>query len=330
MRVADRCLPVLAPMLRARWHLIALAFAAGLALGCAVSAFTPREYVATGGVLLPTGMVRVQYTAADPRAAAALVQGFIRTHDKPLLVDPPLVVAAKPDLARNLAVVAVMAFLLAIFIFLRPERPAARSEKELNAALGAPLLAARPLAVQSLSSQLLAHWFRPGRAVLAVVSPKEDDGRTRVAAELARAFAAMGEPTLLIDADFRSPALHRAFGLRNRTGLADFLEGRPVRLEPCAENLSVLVAGRSGADPLELLSRGRLRELLAAAAKRYRVVLVDTPAAARGPDLQLFAAFAGGVLVVTKRPMQASALERLRDLLAYARARVVGTVLSPA
>jgi Mrp family chromosome partitioning ATPase len=316
-------------MLRARWRLIALAFAAGLALGCAVSVFTPREYVASGGVLLSTGMVRVQYTAADPRAAAALVDGFIKTHAKPLLVDPPLVVAAKPDLARNLALAGVAGLIL-LMLFLSREPAAARSEKELNAALGAPLLAARPLAVESLSSQLLAHWFKPGRAVLAVVSPKEGDGRTRVAAELARAFAALGEPTLLIDADFRSPALHRAFGLRNRAGLADFLEGRPVRLEPCAENLSVLVAGRSGADPLELLSRSRLRDLLAAAARRYRVVLVDTPAAARGPDLQLFAAFAGGALVVTKRPMQASALERLRDLLAHARARVVGTVLSPA
>jgi receptor protein-tyrosine kinase len=165
--------------------------------------------------------------------------------------------------------------------------------------------------------------------VLAVVSPEKGDGRTRLAAELARAFARMGEPTLLIDADLRAPRLHRAFGLANRAGLADFLEGRSVRLEHCGENLAVLVAGRTGADPLELLSRERLREFLVTAAKHYRVVLVDTPAAARGPDLQLFAAFAGGALVVTRRATQTKALERLREFLAGARARVVGTVLSP-
>jgi protein-tyrosine kinase len=274
-------------------------------------------------------MQKVRYTASDPRTAAGLVERFIRKHDKPLLVDPPLVVAARPLFRTDLAWLAAFVFLGFAWIFLRLRKPVARSEAELATALGPALLAARPLAVQSLTHQLLAHWFKPGRAVLAVVSPQKGDGRTRLAAELARAFARLGEPTLVIDADLRSPQLHRAFGLSNRAGLADFLEGRSVRLEHCADNLAVLVAGRAGGDPLELLSRERLREFLAAAAQRYRVVLVDTPAAARGPDLQLFAAFAGGALVVTRRPTETKALERLRDFLAGARARVVGTVLNP-
>jgi Mrp family chromosome partitioning ATPase len=72
-----------------------------------------------------------------------------------------------------------------------------------------------------------------------------------------------------------------------------------------------------------------MQDLLGAAAKRYRVVLVDTPAAVCGPDLQLSAAFAGGALVVVKQGSEALALTRLRDLLSYCKARVVGTVLSP-
>lgn len=274
-------------------------------------------------------MQKVRYTASDPGTAAGLVERFIRRHDKPLLVDPPLVVASRPLLRTDLAWSAAFVFLLFAWMFLRLRKPLSRSEAELTTALGPALLAARPLAVQSLTHQLLAHWFKPGRAVLAVVSPEKGDGRTRLAAELARAFARMGEPTLVIDADLRSPQLHRAFGLSNRAGLADFLEGRSVRLEQCADNLAVLVAGRAGGDPLELLSRSRMLEFLAAAAQRYRVVLVDTPAAARGPDLQLFAAFAGGALVVTRRPTGTKALERLRDFLAGAKARVVGTVLNP-
>lgn len=207
---------------------------------------------------------------------------------------------------------------------------AVRSESELIAALGAPLLAVRPMAGDKLAEMLGVHWFRRGRPVLAVVSAEKGEGRTRVAAELARAFARAGEPTLLIDADFRSPGLHRLFGLANRQGLADFLEGRASRLAQCAENLSVLVAGRAGADPLELLSHDRMRALLAAAAQRYSVVLVDTPAAERGPDLQLPAAFAGGALVVTKFSSKAPPLKRLHELLLFCRARVVGAVLSPA
>lgn len=317
-------------MLRSRWRVFALVLATGFALAYTASLVSPRRYVASGGVLLPAGMLKVQYTAADPQAAVARVEGFIEKQKNPLWIDPPLVVPLAPPFAQNLALGGIAVLIFSFFLLWRRKHPAVRSENQLIEILGAPLLAARPLAPRDLSRQLLAHWFGPGRAVLAVVSPEKRDGRTRVAAELARAFAAMGEPTLLIDADLRSPGLHRAFGLRNRAGLADFLEGRQTRLAHCAENLSVLVAGRSSADPLELLGRSRLRHLLAAAAKRYRVVLVDTPAAARGPDLQLFAAFAGGALVVARRPVQTSALGRLRELLSYSKARVVGTVLSPA
>lgn len=214
-------------------------------------------------------------------------------------------------------------------------KPALRSENELNAVLGVPLLgvpliAARPLAPQSLSQNLLDQWFDRGRSILALVSPESSDGGARTAVELAQSFARMGVPTLLIDADLRSPALHRAFGLRNRAGLGDLLEGRPVHLAHCAENLSVLVAGRRRAGPLELLSRPVLQDFLAAAASRYRVVLVNTPAARRGPDLQLFAAFGGGALVITRRPADPGTLQRLGDLLHGCRARVVGTVYSPA
>ena len=71
-----------------------------------------------------------------------------------------------------------------------------------------------------------------------------------------------------------------------------------------------------------------MRALLAVAARRYRVVLVDTPAAACGPDLQLPAAFSGGALVVADFTDEVPALERLREHLAFCKARVVGTVLS--
>jgi protein-tyrosine kinase len=212
--------------------------------------------------------------------------------------------------------------------FVPARRREVRSETQLVQALGASLLAARPLVVHALSEQLLTHWFAGGRRVLPVVSAESGTGSTRTAAELARAFAAMGERTLLIDADFRKPGVHAEFGLPNKRGLADFLEGRGASLAHCAGNLSVLVAGHTRSDPLELLSGPRVQALLAAAAQRYSVVLVDTPAAACGPDLQLFAAFGGGALVVARRPASPRGLERLRELLAGCRARVVGTVIA--
>ena len=80
-------------------------------------------------------------------------------------------------------------------------------------------------------------------------------------------------------------------------------------------------------DPLELLSRSRLPGFLAEASKHFRVVVIDTPAAARGPDFQMFAALAGGALVVTAQDSaEAQALRGLHATLQRCAARLVATV----
>src|SRR5262249_27077433 len=132
-----------------------------------------------------------------------------------------------------------------------------RGERELLTAIGSPLLAARPSSAEALDAlcgQLLEHWFGRGRTLLPLVSLRAGDGRRTLAAALARRFAALGERTLLVDADLRVPSLHARFGVPNARGLADLLDGGDVQLVACRENLALLAAGRVREDPLELLS----------------------------------------------------------------------------
>jgi protein-tyrosine kinase len=206
-----------------------------------------------------------------------------------------------------------------------------RCEQALVEAIGEPLLAARPAqpeALRALSHQLLEHWFTGGRALIPVISARAGDGRSTLAMALAQEFAKQGEPTLLIDADLRAPSLHARFGLANRLGLADLLDGRDVQMAACRENLAVLVAGSVRQDPLELLSRERLRHFLAAAARPFRVVLVDTPAAERGPDFEIFAALARGALLAVRRGEDVARLARLRRRLTRCAARLVASVFT--
>jgi receptor protein-tyrosine kinase len=205
-----------------------------------------------------------------------------------------------------------------------------KSERELVAALGQPLLAVRPLRHETASAQaeqLRVHWFSR-RRLLPVISAARGEGRTRLALDLARRLVALGVRTLLVDGDLRAPRLHRALHLKNERGLADFLAGGELRLAPCGENLAVLVAGAPPAEPLEALASPRLPPLLRAAATRFGAIVIDTPAARRGPDLQIFAALAGGALVLARHGgSDATALGRLRHSLRVCAAQVVGILL---
>jgi hypothetical protein len=58
------------------------------------------------------------------------------------------------------------------------------------------------------------------------------------------------------------------------------------------------------------------------------VVLVDTPAAAEGRDLEIFAALAGGALVVHRKDADQAGLLGLRKHLDAARSRTVSVVLT--
>jgi capsular exopolysaccharide synthesis family protein len=209
-------------------------------------------------------------------------------------------------------------------------RRRAPNERDLLRTLGTPLLAVRPLreaALRGLCRQLLDHWLQPGRVLLPVVSAQRGEGRTYLAAHLAAGFAALGEKTLLIDGDFRSPGLHQAFGVPNEAGLAEYLAGKATNPIPVNENLALLVAGHGGRNPLELLGNERLKGLIAAASKHFRVIVVDTPSAARGPDLEIFTALAAGALVVAGR-REARPLARLKAALARSSAQPLAIVVN--
>ncbi len=209
-------------------------------------------------------------------------------------------------------------------------RRTVRHEREVVAALGEPLLAARPFsaaATGALARQLGEYWFVGGRRLLPIVGVRSGEGPATLAGELARTLAGQGLQTLLLDADLRSARLHVRFGVPRGKGLADYLDLRGIETVAVQDNLTLVTAGSVRADPLELLSRARLRRLCAALGARFDAVLVAAAPAARGPDFEIFAALAGGALVFAGEETGAAELASLRARLARCAARVVATVL---
>lgn len=189
--------------------------------------------------------------------------------------------------------------------------------------------------VRALRTQLSMRWSKAGvkHRVLAIVSPGPGEGRSYVAANLALAFAQLGERTLLIDADLRTPRQHRIFNVPDRLGLSAVLSGRAgggaVIPVPEFGALSLLPAGARPPNPQELLSRPALAVLLHELRGVFDVVLLDTPPAKLYADAQAVAFQAGSAMVLARKDVThledtRSVIRELSDM----GTRVVGTVFN--
>jgi protein-tyrosine kinase len=159
---------------------------------------------------------------------------------------------------------------------------------------------------RAVRSQLMLRWFSKAeeRQVLTVVGVERGEGRTYLAANLAVVFSQLGERTLLVDADLRSPRQHLLFSLENRIGFSTLLAGRlreePIVRIPDLAGLSVLPAGPTPPNPLELLNRLNFDEFMISVKNAYDVVIVDTPALSVGEDAAMIAVRTGAALAVAR------------------------------
>ena len=179
---------------------------------------------------------------------------------------------------------------------------------------------------------LLRHDAPDGANALAVVSAHAHEGRSQLAAELAISFAQLGQPTLLVDADLRTPSQHMLFAADNHEGLACALarEGRPA-LQPVAglPALSLLTAGPLPPNPLELLSDRCFEDLVSGWRAQFQFVVLDTPPIGRYADALAVATVTGRVLTVCRATR--TAFRDTRDMtrrLAATRARALGAVIN--
>jgi capsular exopolysaccharide synthesis family protein len=188
-------------------------------------------------------------------------------------------------------------------------------------------------AVHALHTQLsLADVDRPPSAVL-VTSALPGEGKTSLAASLAVFAAQLGHKTLLVDLDFRRPAVAREFEAKPKADVRAVLAGT-VRFEDAVvrnadSGVDLLAAGDHHGNPIVLLTSKRLRAVLREARERYDYVIIDTPPVLGLPDVKALSPAADAIVFVvqwdrTRRDAAAAALKQLADV----SAQVSGVVLN--
>lgn len=186
--------------------------------------------------------------------------------------------------------------------------------------------------LRAVRSQLMLRWFARGRKSLVVLGVDGGNGASLFAANLAVVFSQLGERTLLVDANLRTPGQTEIFGLEGRQGLSDMLAGRAgpdaVKSIPEFVALSVLGSGTLPPNPQELLNRSGFAALNAELESQHDVVLYDVPAYTSGSDAFAVAMRTGGVLLVArKNHTQLSDITALTEQVVNCGAEVVGAVM---
>jgi tyrosine-protein kinase len=192
-----------------------------------------------------------------------------------------------------------------------------------------------------------------------VTSALQQEGRSTTIANLAIALARAGKHVVLVDLDLRRPVLGRVFGV-NGPGLTQVVLGHvpleealtPIELtDPPARGrrfgrrrggngngaltrellgqLEVLPSGPVPPDPGEFVSSPALGRLLHTLRERADVVLVDAPRALHFGDVITLSSRMDGIVVVARsKALRRQTLAELNRLLAPARTRALGVVVT--
>ena len=144
---------------------------------------------------------------------------------------------------------------------------------------------------------------RAMRSIL-VTSAIPREGKSMVAVNLAATLAQASDRVLLVDADLRRPSLDSFLGLKPTEGLADFLQGRVDLLSACCRvdplGFVFLKAGRSPANPVELLQGESMRALLKTATTSFDWVVIDSPPVLPLADARFLATLCDAAIVVAR------------------------------
>lgn len=123
------------------------------------------------------------------------------------------------------------------------------------------------------------------------------EGKSFISINLATSLASSNSSVLLIEADLRKPKLKKYVNKKSSLGLSNYLAGKIPSIEDLivhleVPNFDIVFGGEIPPNPADLLSNGKVNQLLDYGKKNYDYVLIDTPPISLVTDTLLLSEFA--------------------------------------
>jgi succinoglycan biosynthesis transport protein ExoP len=171
--------------------------------------------------------------------------------------------------------------------------------------------------------------------VLLITSAMPGEGKSTVAANLARTLALGGSRVVLVDADLRRGALHQLMGMQRTPGLAELLwqtdDLEKVIQRDSLPNLSFIPRGVSLSNPGDFLLGSPLDQILTRLRQQFDYVVIDSSPLFAADDACCLAPKVDGTLFVVRRDhSSARAVREALDLLVQRQAKVLGVIYNGA
>ncbi len=149
-----------------------------------------------------------------------------------------------------------------------------------------------PIVIKEGKRSFIAEQFRQLRTSLAymgvdemhrkimITSSISGEGKSFIAINLGMSLSLMDKKVVLIELDLRKPKLSEQFNISRHVGLSTYLIGKATMEEVIkptgTKNLSLIPSGPIPPNPSELISNGRLLELLEYLNTHFDYILIDT------------------------------------------------------
>lgn len=192
--------------------------------------------------------------------------------------------------------------------------------------------------IKKLASRTANIMREKNAKTLLLTSITENEGKSTISTNLALAMAEEGSRVLLIDADFRKPALYKILNMREAafTGLSNVLlqdkafeEYTDMINTVPGSSLKCILNKNAMPQTMEMLSSSRMKDLLKAAREKYDYVIVDSSPMQLVADAEEIADMVDvSMLVVRQHLVEAKQINDGIDSLNSRQHKVIGCVFN--
>ncbi len=169
---------------------------------------------------------------------------------------------------------------------------------------------------------------------IVITSARQGAGKSFAAANLAVTLASEKKRILLVDADFRRPAIHNIFKTSNNIGLCALLNDESLSVKNAVQynrthNLYILTSGSVPSNPSELLNSGRMDAILKELKNEFDFIIFDMPPVLAVTDAQIVAGKVDGTIFIIPKGLVAEEdVLKAKELLAIVNATIIGAIIN--